>query len=204
MLLAGLAPMGIACRRKASDSESGAKPGKDDKVPPLLPPKADEIDFSYAIELLNGAKRVPANHPFKSGDTFRVVVRPAFGAHLYLFNRTSGEEIVYRLFPQAAIGVHNPLAENKEAAIPEQKPFRFDQKAGTENFVIVVASLPLPDLDSISGEIGRQKFEQLIAGIQQQLRPQSMRQFQDGDWTKVIASPSKQIAVIIQLPLKHS
>lgn len=77
LLLTGLAGAGLGCRRKAMERTDDARqnpPKKaDDAPPPPLPMKADEIEFSYAIEL-TGTQRVPANHPFKSGDAFKVVV----------------------------------------------------------------------------------------------------------------------------------
>ena len=200
--IAGISLVGFGCRRKVVEVES-ANASSIPSEKPTLPAAAGEIEFSYGIWSESDARRVQGNHPFKSGDGFRVVLKPAFDAHLYLFNRSNGEDRVDRLFPLGAIAIHNPLKASQETMIPDQKPLRFDRKAGTENITVVVATMALTELDSIPDNVPRGRFEQIITNVHQGFNPQSIRRFQEGDWTRVIASPQKQVAVILQLPLNH-
>ena len=82
-----------------------------------------------------------------AGDGFRVVLRPAVQAHVYVLLLSSqGEASV--LYPDPRMGMANPAAGGSEIAIPPDGLFVLDQTPGTETLQILVSSRPLTDLES--------------------------------------------------------
>jgi Domain of unknown function (DUF4384) len=105
--------------------------------------------------------------PLKSGDKFRVVVRPTVAAHVYiLLLSSSGEASV--LFPNPDMPLQNPLPGGQEVAIPNDGAFELDAVRGEEHLQVLASVQALPDLEqrlrALSGGPPPKQPEQGVLG----------------------------------------
>lgn len=210
LFLAGLAGLGAFAAGCSKIRTVDRKDGKDDPSKPTPAPlrTTEEKTFLYAIELQRpGAPQlVKEDHSFRSGDGFRVRLKPGFSAYVYVLNRGNRENRYKLLFPSSMVRARNPIASGAEAVIPDdpQKWMRMDQVAGEENFILVASMVPLPDMEDPQ-RLGVDQVDQTLAGIEREYRPQSSRRFEDGDWVKVLAADGgKDIALVLRIPLRHT
>jgi hypothetical protein len=180
-------------------------PGKPTPAPSLT---AGEKTFLYAIEVQRpgGPQLVKEDYSFRSGDGFRLRLKPGFNAYVYVLNRGNREKGFKLLFPSLLVRARNPIASGGEAVIPDdpQKWMRMDEVAGEENFILVASMSPLPDLEDPQ-RTSANEVDQTLTSIEREYRPQSSRRFEDGDWVKVLAADGgKDIAMVLRIPLRHT
>jgi hypothetical protein len=140
---------------------------------------AQRLAMDWRLEAVsNGQTIIHADGaPLRSGDKFRVVVRPTIAAHVYvLLLSSSGEASV--LFPNPAMPLHNPLPGGQEVAIPNDGTFELDAVTGDEHLQILASSQPLSDLEqrlaSMDDAPNSQQPEQgVLGGIGQLLCDES-------------------------------
>ncbi len=104
--------------------------------------------LSVGIELkaASGEYRpASAQRVFKTGEQFRLHVRPSFAAHLYVLVRNA-DGTHELLFPSAK-DKPSAIAADRLVVLPENDPpFEFQGTAGTETLRIIVAPDPIPDI----------------------------------------------------------
>ena len=105
-----------------------------------------------------GAKAVALDHPLKTGDRFRLTVRPDQDGYLYLYYR-KGETAGTRLWPAGA-GAH-PVAADQEVTVPASGNLRVTSDPGTDTIQLFFARTPLSDPDSLSQPRTRTKVRQI-------------------------------------------
>lgn len=92
--------------------------------------------------------------PLRSGDAFRIVVRPSVTAHVYvLLLSSSGESSV--LFPDPHMPLANPLPGGQEVSIPSDGTFTLDDVRGPEHLQVLASATPLVDLEGRLAALAR-------------------------------------------------
>jgi hypothetical protein len=167
-----------------------------------------EISLAYAIELEgeSGKLRTVADtFEFRSRDRFRILVRPQFAAHLYLYARGPGQGSFQLLFPDFKENAANPLPVKQQTVVPGKDAWlTMDSRKGLESVVLIAASGEIPQFNTTEKSIGRDAFEERLAQVERGYRPVSARRFVDREWVKLFAAKSgKPVAWIERLPLLH-
>lgn len=141
---------------------------------PTLSPKGIYYDvdryqktgIKFYVDLDEGGKsrRVPASHPFHSGDRFTFTFEINRNTHIYVVNRTEVREVrpvatgyhakrIHRtryvpdgelseprlLFPTSRAGSNNRLASGTPHKIPHKGVFKMDEESGTEKLYVVIS-----------------------------------------------------------------
>jgi hypothetical protein len=106
--------------------------------------------------------------PLHSGDGMRVVVRSTVPAHVYiLLLASNGEPSV--LFPDARMGLQNPLPAGSEVAIPNDGTFVLDNVRGDEHIEVLASAQPLADLEqrmaALAGAPAKKPEEGVLGSI---------------------------------------
>ena len=106
--------------------------------------------------------------PLHSGDGMRVVVRSSVPAHVYiLLLASNGEPSV--LFPDARMGLQNPLPAGSEVAIPNDGTFVLDNVRGDEHIEVLASAQPLTDLEqrmaALAGAPAKKPEEGVLGSI---------------------------------------
>lgn len=170
-----------------------------------------ELRVDYAIEVEDertdgGAFRAGKDFRFRSGDRFRLALRPDFEAHAYLFHRAGGDSSYAQLFPDQRISVRNPLAAHETTQIPdEDRRWSLDTKKGIEHLVLVVSSAPwdVEEQDS-RGRIKQEAFERQLAELEMTRRPDSYSSTVEDGWTKLFFDGElRDAATIARVPMTH-
>jgi hypothetical protein len=174
--------------------------------PPPPPPTPQEVTLAFFFETVGdagAATSLPPDHSFRSGDRFRVVLKPDFDAYVYLFNQNPVEQRVAVLYPPSMNAA--AVQANAESRAPgTQSWFRMDDKPGSEVLIIVASPKPLPELNSANGSLARQDFESWLATTEREGKPKSQQSFVDGNWTKLMAEASPDPIVFVhRIPLRH-
>jgi hypothetical protein len=174
--------------------------------PCCLPPTPQEITLAFSLEAVGdagAATPLPPEHSFRSGDRFRVILRPDFDAYVYLFNQNPADQRVAVLYPPSPNAT--AVQANAESRAPgAQAWFRMDDKSGSEVLILVASPKPLPQLDWANGSLARQDFESWLATTEREGKPKSQQSFVDDNWTKLMAEASQDPIVFVhRIPLKH-
>ena len=160
LILAMAAPSFAASARKTRDlvfEEEDAKvaeeKAKDTKIE-----NPSVISVRTTLELTRDGQvsTVLPTHEFKSGD--RVKLRYTTNADGYVYwlaKMSSGNYAV--LFPTLQAGMDNLIKKNAEHTVPVKGTFRFDDKPGTENLLMVFAPNKVPELEKAVAEASGQK-----------------------------------------------
>jgi hypothetical protein len=206
-----LALFPVGCK----NSRGEAPPAAVRSAPPEGLGGAPELQLDYSIVLNdNGTgRRVGEKYHFRSGDQFRIEVRPAFAAYVYLLNRGPREANYAFLFP-APKEFENALPQNRVIALPRASEwFTLDNKPGVENVLLIASAHSVMEFNTPERSIQRDEFEDRIALVERDGRPASSRRFEDQDWVKVFAAPSSRMAspqnapdktvIVLRLPLDH-
>jgi len=99
---------------------------------------------------------VSPSHEFKSGDRVRLRYTTNADGYVYwLAKMSSGKYNV--LFPSPQAGMDNFIRKNTEHTVPVKGSFRFDDKPGTENIMVVFAPNKVPELEQAVAEASGQK-----------------------------------------------
>jgi hypothetical protein len=121
---------------------------------------ADAVTISVktALELTRDGQTsaVEPSYEFKSGD--RVKLRYTTNAKGYVYwlaKMSSGKYSV--LFPNNQTGMDNLIKKNEEHTVPVKGSFRFDDKSGTENLLMVFSPDKIPELEQAVAEANGQK-----------------------------------------------
>ena len=183
---------------------------KPEPIPPLpvccARPEPREISFAFSLEILGeraAASLVAPDRVLRSGDRFRVVLKPDFEAHVYLFNQNPDEARVHVLYPVAAkTAVIQP---GEEARAPGGEGwFRMDRKPGSEVLIIGASPRPLLEVNWADGTVARRAFDTWLAKTEQDAKPKSQRIFQNAAWSNLMADATQTPLVFVhRVPLKH-
>jgi hypothetical protein len=116
------------------------------------------ISVKTALDLTRDGQTssVEPNYEFKSGD--RVKLRYTTNADGYVYwlaKMSSGKYSV--LFPNNQTGMNNLIKKNEEHTVPVKGSFRFDDKPGTENLLMVFSPDRIPELEQAVVEANGQK-----------------------------------------------
>jgi hypothetical protein len=203
--LAGLVLVG--CDRLKSKSQPSNTPAKGEKGgDPREALDASELRLDYAIYLEDGgsAKPIDEKHHFRSGEQFRIELRPAFPAHIYLLNRGPRQERYSRLFPVSGKPLENPLEPNRAVMLPGNNEwYTLDNRPGVENVVLIAAAFPLVEFNTPEQSIPRDECEDRIALLERDYRPSSSRRFEDKGKVKLFAAREAKTVIVLRLPLDH-
>ena len=91
-------------------------------------------------------EQVLPSHEFKSGDRIKLVYTTNIDCYVYwLSEGSSGDH--YMLYPNEKVGMENWVKKNEENTIPVKGQFKFDENAGTEKILLVMAPEKIPELD---------------------------------------------------------
>ena len=164
--------------------------------------------FRYGIELEDRGelRRVTEDFPFRSGDRFRFVMESGFRAHLYLFNRGSGDRTYTRLFPRDSADDRRALPPGREMRAPLGDGwYRMDTETGIEQLVLVVATAPLGELGiDLDAGRGANAFEQRLGELERAYRPLRLGRAQAGDDVELVAEHGVgETALVVRIPLRH-
>jgi hypothetical protein len=199
-LLGGLlGVLGYTGCRQDREGESAA---------PQVVDKSGEAEIAYAIEFQRGGEALHVNEDwqFHSGDRFRLLFRPAFGAYIYVVNRGPRQDAYQVLYPSEKISAQNPIPSGKEVKLPDSDTtwLHMDNEQGDENLILVASTVPLPEFDGLPPSVARDEFESRLASVERKHRPSSSRRFEDKDWVKLFAARGKEdLAIVLRLPLLH-
>ena len=91
-------------------------------------------------------EQVLPSHEFKSGDRIKLVYTTNIDCYVYwLSEGSTGDH--YMLFPNQKVGMENWVKKNEEKTIPIKGQFKFDENAGTEKILLVMAPEKIPELE---------------------------------------------------------
>jgi len=163
-----------------------------------------QLDYRILLDDNGGARRVDEKYHFHGGDRFRIELRPAFNAHVYIVNRGPRQTSYSFLFPTRKITIENPLPENQAVTLPGGDAwYTLDNRPGIENVVLTASTMPLVEFNTPEQTIPRDECEDRIALLERDYRPSSSRRFEDRDWTKLFAAKGEKTAILLRLPLDH-
>lgn len=169
--------------------------------------RSQELELAYALEVESGggAKTVADTYEFRSKDRFRVLVRPQFDAHVYLWARGPGQDKYKLLFPEFNEETANPLKAKSRLALPGRDAWlKMDSKKGLEAVVLIAADRAIPEFNTTEKAIGRDEFEERLAQVERIYRARSSRRFVKDEWVTLYAARGgKGTAWIERLPLLH-
>ncbi|MDR3087076.1 MAG: DUF4384 domain-containing protein [Azoarcus sp.] len=116
------------------------------------------ISVKTVLELTRDGQTnsVDPNHEFKSGDRVKLRYTTNAGGYVYwLAKMSSGKYSV--LFPNNQTGMDNLIKKNEEHTVPVKGSFRFDDKPGTENLLMIFSPDKIPELEQAVAEANGQK-----------------------------------------------
>lgn len=91
-------------------------------------------------------EQVLPSYEFKSGDRIKLVYTTNIDCYVYwLSEGSTGDH--FMLFPNEKVGMENWVKKNEENTIPVKGQFKFDENAGTEKILLVMAPERIPELD---------------------------------------------------------
>jgi Domain of unknown function (DUF4384) len=201
VFLAGAVLLLTACNRRQQAAVSAAS--KD--APPEELSSAPELQLDYSILLEDGGRerRIGEKFHFHSGDRFRIALRPAFAAHVYLLNRGPLKNEYTFLYPEPK-EFGNPLTPNRAITLPSSTEwYQLDGKPGVENVVLIASASPVVEFNTPERSIARDEFDDRIALVERDDRPSSSRRYEDGDWVKMFAASGDKTVMVLRLPLDH-
>lgn len=170
-----------------------------------------ELDVEYRLVVDDeraegGARAVASDHRFRSGDKFRLALRPGFEAHAYLYHRATGDRSYTRLFPQSRITVRNPLPADEETRLPDgDGRWNLDTKVGIEHLVLVVSGEPW-DVEAVDsrGRISLDALDRQLAELEMTRRPGSYSAAKEDSWTKLFFDGEEpDAAIVARIPMRH-
>jgi len=194
------------CSKVKKAADKGGQTGPSTGPPKERNDSSAELQLDYTILLSDGgaAKRIDEKYHFHGGDRFRVRLRPAFDAHVYILNRGPRQDSYLFLYPSPKIAAENPLPANKLATFPSADEwFTLDENPGIENVVLIASPTPLVEFNTPERTIPRDECEDRIALVERDYRPTSSRRFEDREWTKLFAARGAKTAIVLRLPLDH-
>jgi Domain of unknown function (DUF4384) len=106
----------------------------------------------------SGAAAVALDHALRTGDRFRLTVRPDQDGYLYLYYR-KGQEAGVRLWPAGA-GAH-PVEAGKEVTVPASGNLRVTSDPGQDTIQLFFARQPVSDPDALAMPRTRPKVRQI-------------------------------------------
>jgi hypothetical protein len=163
-----------------------------------------QLDYRILLDDNGEAKRVTEKYHFHGGDRFRIELRPAFSADVYMVNRGPRQANYSFLFPTRKISLENPLPEKQAVTLPGGSEwYVLDNRPGIENVVLIASTMPLVEFNTPEQTIPRDECEDRIALLERDYRPASSRRFEDRDWTKLFAAKGERTAILLRLPLDH-
>ena len=170
-----------------------------------------ELRVDYAIEVEDersegGVRRAGKDFRFRSGDKFRLGLRPDFEAHAYLFHRAGGERSYARLFPNSRLSARNPLLPDEVTRVPDgERRWTLDADKGVEHLVLVVSSAPWDlEEEDAAGSIKQDAFERQLAELEMSRRPGSYSAAEEDGWTKLFFDgEQRDAAIIARIPMSH-
>jgi Domain of unknown function (DUF4384) len=115
-----------------------------------LPAFGDSSKLLVHVSLLavseESTTAVPLDHDFRSGDRFRLTIRPSHVVHLYLLRRTKdgGSE---KIWPPD--GISQLVQAGETVTVPERGRFRLDPPAGRERIFLLFTASPLAEPEPI-------------------------------------------------------
>jgi len=169
-------------------------------------PEPREVTFAFTIEMLGEHESVSLVAPdrvFRSGERFRVVLKPDFNAYVCLFNQNPDDARVHVLYPVAEKTASIQPGEETRAPGGEGW-FRMDRKPGSEVLILVASPNPLPELKWADGTLDRHVFESWLAKTEQDAKPKSQRIYQNATWSNLMADAGQTPLVFVhRVPLKH-
>jgi len=177
-----------ACSRREAASGGGA-----------------ELQLDYAILIDQGEPTpVAGNHHFRSGDRFRVQLRPQFPAYLYLLNRGADANEYSFLYPHDRVAQTNPVGASQTVTLPGGEWYTLDNRPGLENLVLLASTHAMPDFAGASGPVPRDRFEATLAVLERDHGPVSSRRMEDKHWVKLFATCREDTVLVVRLPLDHT
>jgi hypothetical protein len=130
------------------------------------PPARLEVQFDV-LTYQGGAERaVRQGATLRTGDHLRFRIRSNATAYVYLvqFDPAGGMSV---LFPSAAVGYENRVADGQLVTVPKKGSFRLDAATGEETVYLVAALAPLFDLSRVvkGRGGGEQQAERMRAAL---------------------------------------
>jgi hypothetical protein len=198
LLLSGCSVPSLSSKQPKDNLTSGAPNERTDIASEL------QLDYTILLDSEGGAKRVSEKYRFHGGDRFRIQLRPAFAAHVYILNRGPQQAAYSFLFPSPGIATENPLPANTPITLPgADKWYTLDNRRGVEGLVLIASPVPLVEFNTPEVTIPRDECEERIGLVERDYRPNSSRRFEDKDWTKLFAARGDKTAIVLRLPLDH-
>ncbi len=116
-----------------------------------------DVEFTVAAAAPGETEMRPVNagSVLRTGSNIYVSVRPSRQAYIYLYQET-GSGALNVLFPQAGIGISNPIGAGQEVRIPPA-PATFvvtEEDVGQEHLYIVGSAERIPELEAALGSGG--------------------------------------------------
>lgn len=163
-----------------------------------------QLDYALIFEDSGSERRGTEKQRVRAGDRFRLQIKPAFPAHVYLLNRGTSQANYSFLYPHPKIERENPMEAGRAVTLPGGADwYTLDKAPGVENLVLVASPAPLVEFHTPERSIVRDEFESRLALVERDYRPASFRRFEDKDWVKLFAARGPKTAIVLRLPLDH-
>ncbi len=176
------------------------------------------VAVKTAIELERGGQKttVLPDYEFQSGDKAKFVYTTNTDAYVYWLSQgTSGE--YFMLFPTPKTGTDNFVKKNAVNTIPVKGAFKFDDKAGSEKILLVMAAEKIPELEAAATEAALKDGKVVaesskVADVQSQTESKRKTRdlvFEEDDDKESGIATSKQVnttpkdALVVYYELKH-
>jgi hypothetical protein len=164
-----------------------------------------ELQVAYSLILDgNPTKRISEKYQFRSGDRFRVEIRPASRAFVYLLNRGTRQNECWLLYPNRNVEPGKALSAGQTITLPGgQDWYTLDQNAGAENLVLIASAESLVEFAASDTPIPQEECERKIAALERERRPQSFKRVEDHDWVRLVGSGNDKAVMVTRLPVAH-
>jgi len=153
---------------------------------PSNPNQPAASSLQYAVQSADDGRprNVPADHVFRSGDKFRVVLKSPAATHYYVFYEDRKNEKMEILFPE---GPSRASAANDTVAVPggNDSWIKLDNNPGLERFVVIAANSAVDELDFGAASTTKVRFDAALDKVKSKYGFAELKSGNDLDWTRV-------------------
>jgi hypothetical protein len=144
--------------------------------------------LQYAIQSADDGRprTVSADHVFRSGDRFRLVVKSPAASHYYVFYEDRRNEKMEILFPE---GPSRAAGAGDTVAVPAGNDnwIKLDNNPGLERFIVIAANAAIDEFDFGASNTPKARFDAALEKVKAKYGLAEAKSGSDLDWTKVEA-----------------
>lgn len=151
-------------------------------------PSAAANGFQYAVQSADEGRprTVGADHVFRSGDKFRVVLKSAAAVHYYVFYEDRKNEKMEVLFPE---GPSRAAGAGDTVSVPGGNDawITLDSNPGVERFIVIASSAMIDELDFGGNNTTKARFDAALDKVKAKYGFAELKSGNYMDWTRVDA-----------------